>query len=80
MRNRYYEANTCYYMTDRKRKRILRKKIKGVCNIIMGVCIFMMIGIVGSVDLGNISLIKFFVYEIIIISVLLTSAMVKVNI
>ena len=79
MGNRYYEANTCYYMTNRKRKKILRKKIKSACNIIIGICAFIMFGIVGSADINQISLAEFFIYEIITISVLLTSAMVKAN-
>jgi hypothetical protein len=40
----------------------------------------MMIGIVGSVDIGDISLAQFFVYQAINMSVLLASAWVRVNV
>lgn len=80
MVNRYYEANTCYYMSSRQRRRILRARIRLACNAIIWVCAFSVLGIMGSVDLGNISLAQFFAYEAINAGILLTSIWVKANI
>lgn len=79
MTNGYYEANTCYYMSSRKHRRILRR-IRSACEIIIGVCLLMMVGIVGSAEVGDTTLAQFFVYETINISILLLAAWVRTNI
>lgn len=68
-----------YYMSSRKRRRIL-KRIRSACEVAIGVCLFMMIGIVGSVDIGDISLAQFFVYQAINMSVLLTATWIRANV
>lgn len=80
MRNRYYEGNTCYYMSSKRHRRILRKRIRSACNIVMGICAFMALGIIGSVDVGDITLAEFFIHETINIGVLLASTWVRVNV
>lgn len=79
MRYEYYEGNTCYYMSNKEYRRILRR-IRSTCNIIIGICLFMLVGIVGSVDIGKTSLAEFFIYETINICVLLVSAWVRINV
>lgn len=80
MRNGYYESNTCYYMSSRKHRRILRRRIRSACNIIIGICVFMVVGILGSADVGSISLAEFFIHEAINLGVLLTSTFVRISV
>lgn len=80
MRNGYYESNTCYYMSSRKHRRILRKRIRSACNIIIGICALMVVGILGSADMSDISLTEFFIHETINACVLLVSMCVRANV
>ena len=77
MRNGYYEGNTCYYMSSKRHRRILKKRIRSACNIIIGVCLFMMVGMLGSADMGDISVAEFLIREAINTIVLLTSASIR---
>lgn len=68
-----------YYMSNRKRRRILRR-IRSACNIIICICSFMVVGIIGGVDTGSTSLAEFFVYETINMSMLLVATWIRINI
>ena len=80
MRSRYYEANNCYYMSGRQRRRILRRRIRCACNIIIGVSLFMVVGIMGGVEQNNVSLAAFFAYESIAMSILLIATWVRLSV
>lgn len=69
----HYEDNTCYYMSSRKHRRILRKRIRSACGIIIGLCMFAIWGIMGSADMERISLTQFFIHEAITICVMLAA-------
>ena len=80
MKNGYYENNTCYYMSSRKRRRILRRRIRSACNIIICICLLMMVGIMGCVEVDDISLSEFLIHEAINTGVLILSTVVRVNV
>ena len=77
-----YYSNDTYYMSrgQRKRRRTLIRRIRCACNILIGVSIFMMWGAIGGVDVGKISLARFFTYEAINTVVLLLAAYVRVHV
>lgn len=81
MNNRhYYEAHTSYYMSGRQRRRAMRRKIRRTCNILIAVSLFFMFGVMGSAELGEISMVEFMIHEAISAVVLLASTAIRVNV
>lgn len=79
--------NTKYHVIDinikkvkaeeRRRKRILRRRIKNVCNIVGAIAFSFIIGLAGSLENDIISMGEFIVYEIMSFATLLTTIRIK---
>lgn len=78
MSDKWYNDPNCDWFYEEKeqeykRKKILRRRIGSACRVAVVVSILSMIGIVGSAELGTISIGQFIAYELIAVAVLITS-------
>lgn len=79
MRNGYYSGGT-YHMSRRQHRRILRRRIRSACNITIGICLMMMVGIMGSAEFNEVSIAEFFIYQAVNLGVLLLSVSVRLSV
>ena len=80
----YNDPNCDWFYEEReqksKRRRILRRRIRSACNVVIGICLLMILGILGSADIGEISLTEVFTYEAISIGILVVSTFIRTNV
>jgi hypothetical protein len=78
MGDKWYDNPNCdWFDEERKHKKILRGRIMSACKVAMWVSAFSIFGLVGSADLGKISLGQFMMYELVAIAILVTAIRIK---
>lgn len=75
----YYEEHDCYYYSEDQKHRRNRRIARYICNILMGISAFCMLGALGGAENEAMSLKEFLTWELVATAVLVISLRVKVS-
>lgn len=74
MADKWYSDPNCDWIYESKKEEQANiKKLRDVCKALVATSLISAVGLVGSVELGNVSLSQFLVYELIAVIVLVVS-------